>query len=190
MAKSVYGPGYRAARAKAFERAKGECQYCGDAKAVEAHHRGFHQYPSDDEVNANDLIALCNLCHGVATNMRRQLRRGSSRFEIASKTNRSIASCSTQSESPGLTVSSYITEHPALTADQLSAVRLHRSQPSAAGIAPKPTKIDSANLNVNGVSGLTKAERLQYQLQLSEPASKAEPKNAGKDRKLGAGWWC
>lgn len=62
----VYGPGYRRAREGAFRRSGGDCQFCGARPAEEAHHWAL-RYPADDEVTADDLIALCRPCHWMAT---------------------------------------------------------------------------------------------------------------------------
>ena len=62
----VYGPGYRRARERAFRRSRGLCQLCGKRRAQEAHHWAL-RYPADDEVTADDLTALCRLCHWPAT---------------------------------------------------------------------------------------------------------------------------
>ena len=62
----IYGPGYRRARKEAFARSRGICQYCGRRRATEAHHWSL-RYPTDDEITANDLTALCRRCHQGAT---------------------------------------------------------------------------------------------------------------------------
>ena len=64
--RAVYGPGYRLAREAAFRRSGGRCQLCGRRQAQEAHHWAL-RYPPDDEVTADDLTALCRLCHWLAT---------------------------------------------------------------------------------------------------------------------------
>ena len=64
--KVVYGPGYWRARAEAFARSGGWCQLCGLLRAREAHHWAW-RYPSDQEITAADLTALCRPCHWVAT---------------------------------------------------------------------------------------------------------------------------
>ena len=69
----VYGPGYLRAREGAFRRSNGICQFCGNRRAAEAHHWAL-RYPTDAEVTANDLVALCRLCHWMAT-LRRLLDR-------------------------------------------------------------------------------------------------------------------
>ena len=71
--RAVYGRGYRRARAAAFKRSKGLCQHCGLRPAVEAHHYAL-KYPDDGTVTADDLTALCLLCHWSAT-FRRALDR-------------------------------------------------------------------------------------------------------------------
>ena len=68
---AVYqNPAYVAARAAAFTRSNGLCQACGRRAATEAHHWALH-YPDPDRQTADDLIALCDACHGVMTSMRR-----------------------------------------------------------------------------------------------------------------------
>ena len=64
--RNVYGRGYRRARAAAFKRSRGLCQLCGRRPAVEAHHYAL-KYPDDRSVTADDLTALCLLCHWSAT---------------------------------------------------------------------------------------------------------------------------
>jgi hypothetical protein len=64
--KSVYGPGYRLARAAAFRRPGGMCQFCGLYPAEEAHHWGWRS-PADADVTADALTALCSPCHWIAT---------------------------------------------------------------------------------------------------------------------------
>ena len=65
---SHYGPGYQAARVKAFRRTGGMCAFCGHHRATDAHHwapRG--KYPDDWHVRARDLTPLCRGCHIDAT---------------------------------------------------------------------------------------------------------------------------
>ncbi len=69
----VYGPRYQRARELAFRRSGGRCQLCGKRPAQEAHHWAL-RYPADDKVTADDLTALCRLCHWLAT-LRRLLDR-------------------------------------------------------------------------------------------------------------------
>ena len=190
MAGGAYGKQYRAARAEAFRRSGGVCQLCGAAQATDAHHWAFNSYPSGEEVTGDDLVALCGLCHEIATNLRRTLKRGASRFEIAATINRSVAECNTESQSPAPAPSSITTGQPGLTDEALSAVRSQRSRPSGAEIAPKPTTTGSENSNANALFGSTRAERLRSQRQLSGPASKAAQKSESRERKIGAGWWC
>ena len=65
----VYGNGYQRARSQLFERVSYICQFCGLRRAEEAHHFGV-RYPSDDEVTADDLTAVCRRCHWLATLIR------------------------------------------------------------------------------------------------------------------------
>ena len=106
------------------------------AQATEAHH---WKYVPDEEVTGDHLIAVCGVCHFIFTTLRRQLRRGADRFELHSRIEEAIASCSTESKSAGLALSSTTTGQPGLTPEVLSAVRSPRSRPSAAAIAPQPT---------------------------------------------------
>ena len=62
---SVYRGQFPVAR-----RSRGICQLCGNRAATEGHHWA-EQYPSGDDVTADDLTALCNLCHVLATTLRR-----------------------------------------------------------------------------------------------------------------------
>ena len=65
----IYGPGYQGARRELFKRVGHLCQYCGLRPAEQAHHHGL-RYPSDDEVTADHLTALCGPCHCFATLIR------------------------------------------------------------------------------------------------------------------------
>ena len=62
----VYGEQYWRERDIAFARSNGICQFCGLRPAVEAHHWSL-VYPSDAEVTADHLTALCPRCHWKAT---------------------------------------------------------------------------------------------------------------------------
>ena len=64
--KVVYGPGYWRARDEAFARSGGWCQAVRSAASPGAHHWAW-RYPSDQEITAADLTALCRPCHWVAT---------------------------------------------------------------------------------------------------------------------------
>lgn len=63
-------PQYRAARTEALARSKGQCQFCGERPAAEAHHWAT-DYPSEEEMTADDLTGLCLFCHTMATTIRR-----------------------------------------------------------------------------------------------------------------------
>ena len=65
----VYGPGFQRAREGAIRRSRGTCQICGKRRATQAHHWSL-RYPADDQVTADDLIAVCGPCHWVATLLR------------------------------------------------------------------------------------------------------------------------
>ena len=64
-------PRHLKARADAFKRSDGQCQFCGKAAAVEGHHWAWPKYPMEDVITGDDMIALCNVCHEVATTLRR-----------------------------------------------------------------------------------------------------------------------
>ena len=53
-------------------------------------------------MTGDHLIAVCGVCHFIFTTLRRQLRRGADRFELYSRIEEAIASCSTESKSAGL----------------------------------------------------------------------------------------
>ena len=59
------------ARATAFARSNGVCQLCGVAPAVESHHWAWPKYPRERDLIGDDLTALCQGCHEVATKIRR-----------------------------------------------------------------------------------------------------------------------
>ena len=70
VAKNPYGGNYRRARAGAFKRSGGRCQFCGHKDATDGHHWA-ENYPDGDEVTSNDITALCSKCHRIATSQRR-----------------------------------------------------------------------------------------------------------------------
>lgn len=82
MKESTYGPNYEAARAEAFARSGGRCQFCGLRPAEEAHHWAW-RYPKPGELTANDLTALCGGCHVMATALRRHEKAGGNPHELA-----------------------------------------------------------------------------------------------------------
>ena len=68
-------PVYLRARSLAFDRSSGWCQFCGIRKAEEAHHwRGYRsgRYKAEEATTADELIALCGFCHGIATAIRKE----------------------------------------------------------------------------------------------------------------------
>ena len=72
MSCDAYAGQYPVARAEAFERSGGTCQFCGMEPARDAHHWALPlHYPSGCEVKARDLTALCRRCHVAATDMRK-----------------------------------------------------------------------------------------------------------------------
>ena len=70
MGYNYFHPTHRAARSKAFERSDGLCQSCGLREATEGHHWAI-SYPKEEDMTANDLTALCWICHLIATTIRR-----------------------------------------------------------------------------------------------------------------------
>ena len=69
------GPGFDAARMKAFRRSGGLCVLCGQFPACDAHHwaPSKKDYPDNWEVRAKDLTPLCQGCHVDVTLKRRWL---------------------------------------------------------------------------------------------------------------------
>ena len=63
------------ARDEAHLRSNGWCQLCGWRKSKQAHHWALI-YPSEEDLTANDLTALCKECHDIATELRRYHRTG------------------------------------------------------------------------------------------------------------------
>lgn len=62
-------PVYLAARAEAFLRSGGVCQFCGQEPAAEAHH--WHiAYKKAADTTGGDLTALCVGCHDLVTMLR------------------------------------------------------------------------------------------------------------------------
>ena len=68
---------YLAARRGAFLRSGGVCQFCGQREATEAHHWAV-EYGPEAEVTPEQLTALCQPCHDLATELRRFVRCGGS----------------------------------------------------------------------------------------------------------------
>ena len=52
-------------------RSGGVCQFCGMQPAAEGHHWEFWAYKPEAETTGDDLIALCDVCHEIATTIRR-----------------------------------------------------------------------------------------------------------------------
>lgn len=57
-------PIYLAAREEALESAGGRCPICLRTVPLEVHHRTV-PYPSAAETTADDLLALCSVCHAI-----------------------------------------------------------------------------------------------------------------------------
>ena len=68
-------PTYRAARALAFARSNGLCQFCGLTQAEDSHHWARGAYKKPENTTADDLIALCRMCHKLVGVMRFQIRK-------------------------------------------------------------------------------------------------------------------
>lgn len=68
-------PTYRAARALAFARSDGHCQFCGLVPAEDAHHWARGAYKKPQNTTAEDLTALCRMCHKLVGVMRFQIRK-------------------------------------------------------------------------------------------------------------------
>ena len=89
---SAYGPGFIRSRAKALLRSGGICQFCGQRAATDAHHWA-ERYPEDSEITANDLTALCAVCHSIATSFRRFTRAGGNVFQFRANLGKDISQC-------------------------------------------------------------------------------------------------
>ena len=71
---------YRANRVEAFTRDKFTCQGCSRTEEkckeagdwLEAHHKALHYIVGKESID--DLLTLCNICHGGITNARRFIR--------------------------------------------------------------------------------------------------------------------
>ena len=86
----VYGNGFKIARAAAIERSKGTCQFCGIRAATDGHHWAV-DYPSDKDITADDITALCSICHSIATNLRRYHRAGGDSFQFMARFKKEIS---------------------------------------------------------------------------------------------------
>ena len=186
MARDPYGGNFKLARAQAFDRSGGTCQLCGTAQATDAHHWAFDDYPSGEDVTADDLVALCKMCHEVATTLRRTLRAGGNRFEIVHNITRSIA-MQYRFRISGASALSCTTGQPGLTPAALSAVRSQRSRQRAAATEQRATMSDSVNSSAGVRFGSTAAERLRSRQQLLERRSKPGPGEGSRGRRSGAG---
>ena len=83
-------PVYLGARKEAFARSNGLCQFCGQQRAAQAHHWAG-DYPPADETTADDLTALCDQCHLIATTLRRFTRAGGSRHQFCAAFSEAVA---------------------------------------------------------------------------------------------------
>ena len=90
--KNVYGSNFPKARLDAIERSNNICQFCGMHEATHAHHWAL-SYPSGTEVTADDLTALCFICHDIATALRRFMRNEGNIFQFRYKLKELMESC-------------------------------------------------------------------------------------------------
>ena len=155
---------YLTARKEAFDRSNGECQLCGQQKAVEAHHWAV-DYPSADKTTANDLTPLCADCHVIATTIRRFTRAGGSWPQFCALVSKVVARCDLNSPLPESPPASCTTERPDSTREVLSAARSQRSPRSEAATAPPSTKSSSVSSSVNGPSISTMTADPRYRKQ-------------------------
>ena len=170
-------PQYLAARDEAFARSDGICQFCGQKPAVEAHHWA-ERYPPESETTADDLTALCGLCHEMATTKRRFVRLGGDDYGFMAAFKTTIAEelrWNKKSPSRALGPSSSTTDRPESTPGALPKSKLPKSTARKARTGPSPMTSDSGNWNAKSAFTLTRAERLHSQKRLSDPASKPAP---------------
>ena len=146
-----------AARAEAFNRSKGVCQLCGSASATEGHHWAT-QYPKEFEMTGDDLTALCDLCHLIATTLRRF---HGSRFEFEATFKETIEKCYTRSKSLD-SLRSFITAQRDSIPSSLPTSKKPPSLRNGARTARPPTMPDSANLKHLPVYGSTRKTNLRF----------------------------
>ena len=156
-------PVYLRARAEAFARSRGVCQECGQP-AVEAHHWSL-QYPPAHATTADDLIALCAICHRLTTTTRRFARAGGSRYQLQALYAEAVARCDLNSPSPASPPSSFTTARPDSTPEALSAARSQRSRQRRPATAPLSKSSGSSSLDVNSpsISTMTSSPRYREQ---------------------------
>ena len=82
MAFDYQNPSYLSARSEAMGRSGGICQFCGTRPASETHHWRFGRYLAEEETTADELTALCRVCHQIATALRRHTRYGGSIWDF------------------------------------------------------------------------------------------------------------
>ena len=166
--KDSYQGRYLVARKESIERSGGKCQFCGKNEATQSHHWAFLNYPSGDDVTSDDLTALCNICHEIATTMRRFLREGGSTFQFRSLFGKVIEECGIPAQLKARPLSSCTTEQQGSTPVSRPISRKRPSQAKKEVIERKSKTSDSKNSNVKRVFGSTHKERLQSRLQQSE----------------------
>lgn len=147
-------PEYKLARVKAFARSKGTCQLCGHFPAVEAHHWA-RVYPQPKDHTSNDLIALCNLCHFIATTIRRFLSAGGKWWYIKAALKESIDKCYTKSKSKELHRSSCMMDGEPLTKLPLRPLKKQLLQRNGDQTEQHRMKQDFENSNASLHSGTT-----------------------------------
>lgn len=164
VAKNPYGGNYRRARAGAFKRSGGRCQFCGHKDATDGHHWA-ENYPDGDEVTSFDITALCRTCHQFATEQRRFTLAGGDRFAALSMWKESLSEWITKSESKGSAPSSCETGRPDSITATLQESRWRKLAESAEATEPSQTKNDSQNSTVRLASG-SREDRLRSRREL------------------------
>ena len=144
---TLYGPGYRIARAGALERSHHTCQFCGSRPATDGHHWAAGAYPPDKDVAPGDITALCSPCHQFATTIRRFMRAGGDAWQLLARLAEGLEQCDMQSKSRVSARSSCTTERPDSTPDPLPISKRQISRRSAGATAPQRTTPDSRSLN-------------------------------------------
>ena len=155
-----YTPNFLKAKAKEFKRTGGICRFCGQRAAMEAHHWA-DKYPRINTETADDLSAMCRICHGMMTELRRFQRAGGSVFQFKATLENAIAECDIESPSRELAPSSCTTERQDWTRDPLPTSKRRKSQGRKEATEQRQTTSDCATSNVKPRFGSTRAGRLQ-----------------------------
>ena len=176
MNKDVYGGNFPAARRKAIERSGGLCQLCGRTQATDAHHWANDGYPDGIDCTENDLTALCAVCHSIATEFRRFLRAGGSRWQFKASIQETLRKCDIESGLKEVPHSS-CTQHE----DLIQKAQKNRKSPSlpqnGEPTERQPTPDESKSLKQAFRSGLTLTDHLQSRPKQSGDVSKHPPEN-------------